>query len=257
MPDTATTRYSVVIPARYGSTRLPGKALADIGGRPLIEWVWRSAVRSRADEVVIATDDSRIQSACAGFGADVCMTRSDHASGTERVAEVVRQRDWPSDHIVVNLQGDEPDTAAENLDAVAQCLAASPLAVMSTLSVPLDDAEWYHDPNCVKVVADTSGYALYFSRAPIPGQPGAAAGAVPNGAARHLGIYAFRAAFLARFSELSVSPLEQVESLEQLRVLWHGERIAVATAPRVPGPGVDTPRDLERARRVLAPPADE
>lgn len=254
MSDTYSTDYTIVIPARFGSKRLPGKALADIGGHPLIEWVWRSAQRSTARDVVVATDDQRIANACEAFGADVCMTRVDHSSGTDRVAEVARRRGWDADTIVVNLQGDEPDTASENLDAVASCLARSEVAVMATLSVPLDDVGLFNDPNCVKVVADRTGQALYFSRAAIPAQFKGAGETVLQGAERHVGIYAYRAAFLARYADLEPSPLEQLESLEQLRVLWHGERIVVTRAPKPPGPGVDTPEDLERARQILLPP---
>lgn len=252
MSDLITPRYSVVIPARFGSTRLPGKALADIAGRPLIEWVWRAASQSCAEAVVVATDDDRIAAACADFGADVCMTRPDHKSGTDRVAEVVLTRDWDPASVVVNLQGDEPDTAAANLDAVARCLADSPAAVMATLSVPLTDASLFHDPNCVKLVTDRLGYALYFSRAAIPAVAGSASGALASGAARHVGIYAFRAEFLARYADLAPSPLESLESLEQLRVLWHGERIAVSEAPEPPGPGIDTPDDLARVRDAFS-----
>ena len=252
MRDTETPDYRIVIPARYGSTRLPGKALADIGGRPLIEWVWRSARKSAAQSIVIATDDERIADACFAFGADVCMTRSDHVSGTDRIAEVAATRAWLGEDIVVNLQGDEPDTASVNLDAVAACLAHSRDAVMATLSVPLDSETLYRDPNCVKVVTERLGHALYFSRAPIPAEFKPGATGLPACAARHIGIYAYRAAFLTRYSELSPAPLEATESLEQLRVLWHGERIAVTHAPVPPGPGVDTPEDLERARQILS-----
>ncbi len=253
-PDTTqqTPPYVVVIPSRYDSTRLPGKALANIGGRPLIEWVWRCAELSGAQRVIVATDDDRIATACSGFGASVCMTRRDHHSGTDRLAEVAQHEAWADQTVVVNLQGDEPDTAPENLDAVAQCLVDHPDAAMATLSVPLTDEREFQDPNCVKVVTDKNGYALYFSRAAIPSSREPMLPNPPAIASRHIGLYAYRAGFLARYAQLSAAPLESIESLEQLRVLWHGERIAVATAPQRPGPGVDTPDDLERVRRDFA-----
>ncbi len=251
MSESSAPAYRVVIPARFGSTRLPGKALADIAGKPLIEWVWRSASRSAAQQIVVATDDDRIARACESVGADVCLTRSDHQSGTDRIAEVVETKAWPDDTVVVNLQGDEPDTAPENLDAVARCLVAHPEAVMATLSVPLRDPEEFVDPACVKVVSDRKGYALYFSRASVPFVQHGDGHCVPDCAARHLGIYAYRAGFLRQYATLVPAPIESIESLEQLRVMWHGERIAVAEAPTRPGPGVDTPADLERVRQAF------
>jgi len=249
--------FRVVIPARYASTRLPGKPLADIGGRPMLAHVWQRAVESGAEQIVVATDDARIEAAARGFGAEVCLTRPDHQSGTDRIAEVAARHRWPDDAIVVNLQGDEPTLPPGLLRQVAAALTAHPDAAIATLAVPIAQRAELFDPNVVKVVADHAGYALYFSRAPIPWHrdsfPGGE-GALPAGVAywRHLGIYAYRAGFLARFVGWPPAPVEQCEALEQLRALWQGERIHVSLAREQPGAGVDTPEDLERVRRVLA-----
>ncbi|MCU0970697.1 MAG: 3-deoxy-manno-octulosonate cytidylyltransferase [Gammaproteobacteria bacterium] len=249
--------FKVVIPSRYASTRLPAKPLADIGGRPMIRHVWERGVRSGADEVVIACDDERIAEAARGFGAVVCLTSPQHRSGTDRITEVADVLGWTDDTLVVNLQGDEPTMPPQLLHQVADALAAHPDASVATLSVPLAERAALFDPNTVKVVTDCSGYALYFSRAPVPwhrdsfGQAGVALPPdVPF--ARHLGIYAYRCGFLRRFVSWPPAPLESCESLEQLRVLWQGERIYVETACAAPGTGVDTPEDLERVRRELA-----
>ena len=248
--------FRVVIPARYASTRLPGKPLADIGGRPMIEHVWRRARESGAEQVVIATDDVRIEEAARGFGADVCLTRPDHQSGTDRIAEVAERRAWPDATIVVNLQGDEPSMPAGLLRQVAGILASHPGAAIATLAVAIRNRGDLFDPNVVKVVADRHGHALYFSRAPIPWHrasfPGRE-GELPAGPAfwRHLGIYAYRAGFLRRFVGFTPAAVEECEALEQLRALWEGERIQVALASAAPGAGVDTPEDLERVRRLL------
>jgi 3-deoxy-manno-octulosonate cytidylyltransferase (CMP-KDO synthetase) len=243
------TSFRVAIPARYASTRFPGKPLTPIAGRPMLEHVWRRACEAGAEEVVVATDDDRIAAAADGFGATVCMTRSDHASGTDRLAEVAQARGWPDDAIVVNLQGDEPLMPPVVLRQVAEDLAAFPDAALATLSVPIADADADErdEPNVVKVVTDRAGYALYFSRAPIP-YPRMPAAAPAH---RHLGIYAYRAGFLRRFSGLEPAPIERAEQLEQLRALWHGHRIHVTEAAAVPAAGVDAPGDVARVEAAL------
>jgi 3-deoxy-manno-octulosonate cytidylyltransferase (CMP-KDO synthetase) len=252
------TVFRVVIPARYASTRLPGKPLADIGGRPMIEHVWHRAIESGADEVVVATDDVRVEEAARGFGAEVCVTRADHQSGTDRIAEVADRYAWPEASIVVNLQGDEPAMPPGLLRQVARALTAHPGAAIATLAVPIRDRNELFDPNAVKIVADRHGYALYFSRAPVPWHRGSfpsREGELPPGVPywRHLGIYAYRVGFLRRFVTWSPVGIEEAEALEQLRALWQGERIHVGLATEMPAAGVDTPEDLERVRRALAP----
>ena len=250
--------FQVVIPARYASQRLPGKPLRDICGKPMIQHVHERATESGAADVVIATDDRRIEEAAKAFGASVCMTSSEHASGTDRIAEVARTLGWRDDTVVVNLQGDEPLMPPELLSQVAETLVAHDRASMATLAVGLDATEQLFDPNTVKVVVDRDGYALYFSRATIPWKRDTFdANAEPrpgwlDGIRRHLGIYAYRAAFLNGYAELSQAPIERMESLEQLRVLWHGERIAVADARVAPPAGVDTEQDLERVIAALS-----
>lgn len=246
--------FKVVIPARYGSTRLPGKPLLEIGGKPMIEHVHQRATESGAAQVVVATDDTRIADCVEGFGGEVCLTDAAHRSGTDRIAQVVKQYAWGTDEIVVNLQGDEPDMPPELLRQVAVDMDRHPDAVMTTLSANLDDGAQLFDPNVVKLVTDAKGYALYFSRAPIPWNRDAFADRANlptsvQGYSRHIGLYAYRAGFLARYIQWQPAPLELVESLEQLRVLWHGERIHVSAAGVVPGQGVDTPQDLERLNR--------
>jgi 3-deoxy-manno-octulosonate cytidylyltransferase (CMP-KDO synthetase) len=251
-------RFNVVIPARYASQRLPGKPLCDIAGKPMIRHVHERACESGAADVVIATDDERIAATARGFGARVCMTSPDHASGTDRIAEAVAQLGWHDDTLVVNLQGDEPLLPSALLVAVARTLEAHPGADLATLAVRLDDAEQLFDPNVVKVVCDRDGYALYFSRATIPWKRDLfVSGENPgrdwiDGLHRHLGIYAYRAGFLAHYAELPASPLERMEALEQLRVLWNGGRIAVGLADEAPPAGVDTADDLQRVARALA-----
>ncbi|HTY99523.1 MAG TPA: 3-deoxy-manno-octulosonate cytidylyltransferase [Rhodocyclaceae bacterium] len=249
--------FRVVIPARYGSTRLPGKPLLDIAGKPMVVRVVEAARRSGAAEVWVATDDGRVRDAVAAAGYSVCMTRADHASGTDRLAEVAGVRGWGDDDIVVNLQGDEPLVDPALIDGVAAALAADPQAAMATAAYRLRSAADFFNPNVVKVVCDAAGRALYFSRAPIPWARDAfAAGrdALPPdlGALHHIGIYAYRAGFLRRYAELPPAPLEAVECLEQLRVLWHGHVIRVTVAEQAPEAGVDTAEDLERVRRRLA-----
>lgn len=241
------TSFRVAIPARYASTRFPGKPLTRIAGRPMLEHVWLRACEAGAEEVVVATDDDRIATAADGFGATVCMTRADHPSGTDRLAEVARARRWPDDAIVVNLQGDEPLMPPVVLRQVAEDLATFADAALATLAVPLGNAGERDEPNIVKVVTDRAGYALYFSRAPIPYPR------TPNAAEahRHLGIYAYRAGFLRRFSGLEPAPIERAEQLEQLRALWHGHRIHVTAAAAIPAAGVDDPGDVARVESAL------
>ena len=238
-------RYRIVIPARYASQRLPGKPLLEIGGKAMIEWVYRAALAADADEVVVATDDRRIEDAVAAFGGDCCMTSASHESGTDRIVEVAAARGWPDDAIVVNLQGDEPLMPPQNLRQVAANLAASDCD-MATLHKAVD-SEQARDPNLVKLVHDERGRALYFSRAPIPYDRDQA-GIEYNG---HIGIYAYRVGFLKTFAGLEPSRLERIESLEQLRALSHGYRIHSAAAPAPPGPGVDTEEDLARVEQLM------
>lgn len=248
--------YSIVIPARYASTRLPGKALVDIAGKPMIQWVYEQACKSDAEQVVIATDDERIVDVARGFGAQACMTRVDHESGTDRIEETAAQLGLPDDAIIVNVQGDEPLVPPEIIDQVAVNLANNPTAGIATLGVPLNDAEEFIDPNAVKAVADRKGFALYFSRAPIPWprdemQGQQAALPVQAGAMRHLGIYAYRVGFLKDFVSWPPGALEQTEKLEQLRAMENGVRIHIEPALIAPPAGIDTPEDLERVRAIL------
>jgi len=242
-----------VIPARLASTRLPRKPLADIGGAPMVVRVAQRAARSSAARVVVAADDASIVEACRAHGVQALLTRSDHASGSDRLAEAVGQLALPDAACVVNVQGDEPLIAPAAIDACAALLAARADCVMATVAHPIDDPAEFANPNVVKVVLDAQQRALYFSRAPVPWWRDGG-GALPPSPAplRHVGIYAYRAGFLRRFPALPPAPLERTESLEQLRVLWHGERIAVHVTDERPGPGVDTPEDLERARALWA-----
>lgn len=250
----AVPAFVVAIPARYGSTRLPGKALLPLAGEPMIVHVARRARAAGAAEVVVATDDARIEAALAGSGVRVAMTRADHASGSDRLAECADLCGWPDEAIVVNLQGDEPLAPASGIRAVAAALAEDE-APMATLATPLHEVAELFDPNCVKLVRAASGRALYFSRAPLPWPRDAFQGdrsVLPDGPfLRHIGIYAYRAGFLRRFAGLPRTPLEGLESLEQLRALEHGYAIAVRIAPEPFPPGVDTAEDLARARRLL------
>ncbi len=246
-----TPEFVVAIPARYASTRLPGKPLALIHGEPMVLHVARRALDAGASEVWVATDDARIAQAVAGLdGIHVAMTDPNHASGTDRLAECARQAGWAEEVIVVNLQGDEPFAPAEGIRAVATALADSG-APMSTLATPVEDAPTLFDPNVVKLVRNVNGDALYFSRAPIPWhRDGFAASreVLPAGNwLRHIGIYGYRAGFLQQFASMPAGTLEQIESLEQLRVLEAGFRIAVALSPAPFPPGIDTPEDLVRA----------
>ena len=253
------TGFRVVIPARYASQRLPGKPLLDIAGKPMIQHVFERASESGADEVVIATDDARIREVAERFDAPVCMTAVDHNSGTDRIAEVVQKLGWPDDAVVVNLQGDEPLMPPALLSQVAGTLGSHDRAEMATLAVPLSHTGQLFDTNTVKVVTDGDGYALYFSRASIPWKRDLFDGdSTPqadwlDGIYRHLGIYAYRAGFLRGYAGLPVSPIERMESLEQLRVLWNGGRIAVDVAVEAPPAGVDTAEDLSRVVVALGP----
>jgi len=245
---------TILIPARLASTRLPGKPLADLGGLPMIVRVAQRCATAGAKDVVVATDAPEVVAACAAHGVRVVLTRADHATGSDRLAEACELLGLDGEDIVVNVQGDEPLIDVALIDACAQGLVQQPDCVMSTAAHAIDSVEEFVNPNVVKVVCDAAGRALYFSRAPLPWwRDGNVAGitALPTTPAplRHIGIYGYRAGFLRRFPTLSASPIEQVESLEQLRVLWHGERIAVHVSDTRPGPGVDTPEDLERVRR--------
>lgn len=248
--------FKVVIPARYASSRLPGKPLRMLAGAPMVEHVYRRACESGAEQVVIATDDARIEAAARGFGAAVEMTRPEHSSGTDRLAEVIERLGWPDDAIVVNLQGDEPLMPPALVRQVAVNLAAQPQAAIATLCTPITEAAEFFDPNAVKVVSDATGFALYFSRAPIPWSRDAFAVSreqLPAGVAhrRHLGLYAYRASFLRAWRTLAPAPLEGIEMLEQLRALWNGYRIHVADAVAQPGPGVDVEADALRVEQAL------
>jgi 3-deoxy-manno-octulosonate cytidylyltransferase (CMP-KDO synthetase) len=249
-----TTRFHVLIPARLASTRLPDKPLADIAGLPMVVRVARRMAAAQAASVVVAADSPRIAQACAQHQVQCVLTRTDHASGSDRLAEACEALGLEGNDIVVNVQGDEPLLEPELVREVAALLAMKPDCVMSTLAHPLAQAADFANPNIVKVVLDAQHRALYFSRASIPcwrdGQsPATAASTLP--ALRHVGLYAYRAGFLRQFPKLSSPPLEQVEALEQLRVLWHGHRIAVHVSPTASGIGVDTPEDLARVREII------
>ena len=243
--------FVVVIPARYASSRLPGKPLADIGGKSMIQRVWQQAVLSGASRVVVATDDARVEAAAQAFGAEVVMTSAAHNSGTERLAEVVERLGLTAEQVVVNVQGDEPFIPPAIIAQVALNLAGQHKARMATLAVPLAHQDDVINPNVVKVVCDQAGYALYFSRATVPfDRDGTFTAEFSRIYRRHIGIYAYRAGFIRDYVSWPVSELEQIECLEQLRVLWQGEAIHVDTALEVPALGVDTPADLEKARAV-------
>lgn len=238
--------FKIVIPARYGASRLPGKPLRELAGKPLVEWVWHCAARAEPEQLLVATDDERIREACEAFGAEVVMTAADHPSGTDRLAEVAALQGWPDDAVVVNLQGDEPLTPVANIERLVEACRAHPEAAIATLCEPLEQGD-YANPNAVKLVRDKRGFALYFSRASIPfARDGGAPAAL-----RHIGLYAYRGGFLRRFRAFEVSPLEEVERLEQLRAMWHGERIFAADAAEPMGPGIDTPEDLARVGALL------
>ncbi len=249
--------FSVYIPARYGSSRLPGKPLLTIAGKPMLQHVFERARESGAARIVVATDDERIRAAAAAFGATVCLTSPDHASGTDRIAEAAARLGEDDDAVIVNVQGDEPFMPPQAIVQVAALLAGD--VPMATLCVPIATREELLDPNVVKVVRDDSGHASYFSRAPIPfpraGFDDAFTGGLLSARKtwfRHLGLYAYRAGFLRRLCRWPVCDSERIEALEQLRVLHHGFRIAIAVATDPAGPGVDTPSDLARYRQLTA-----
>jgi 3-deoxy-manno-octulosonate cytidylyltransferase (CMP-KDO synthetase) len=248
--------FTILVPARLASTRLPGKPLADIGGLPMIVRVAQNAARSKALQVVVAADDASIVEACAAHGVVAILTGSHHATGSDRLAEACELLGLDGTDLVVNVQGDEPLLDPALIDSCAALLAKHPECVMSTAAHAIDSADEFDNPNVVKVVLDAAGRAIYFSRAPIPWpRDGRTANqnAMPAPAPlRHIGLYAYQAGFLRRFPKLAASPLEQAEALEQLRVLWHGERIAVYVSDSRPGPGVDTPEDLTRVRALFA-----
>ncbi|MEB6335054.1 3-deoxy-manno-octulosonate cytidylyltransferase [Serratia rhizosphaerae] len=245
--------FIAIIPARYASTRLPGKPLADIHGKPMVVHVMERARESGAERVIVATDHPDVARAVEAAGGEVCMTREDHESGTERLAEVIEHYGFADDQIIVNVQGDEPLVPPVIIRQVAENLAASS-AGMATLAAPIETAEEAFNPNAVKVVMDAEGYALYFSRATIPWDRERFAqskSAIGDNLLRHLGIYAYRAGFVRRYVSWAPSPLEKIELLEQLRVLWYGEKIHVAVAKAIPSVGVDTAEDLLRVRDSL------
>lgn len=247
------TGFVVLIPARLSSSRLPGKALADIHGKPMVVRVAEQAAKSRAVRVVVATDHADIQTACQTHGIDVVMTADTHESGSTRLAEAVKKLNLPQHLIVVNVQGDEPLIDPELINRTAEVLVENNVQ-MATAAHRIHDFEEFMNPNAVKVVLDKHRNALYFSRAPMPYPRDAmlkGAKDVPETALRHIGIYAYRAGFLQRYAEMDVSPLETVESLEQLRVLWHGFPIAVEIAAQAPAAGVDTQEDLDRVLAVF------
>jgi 3-deoxy-manno-octulosonate cytidylyltransferase (CMP-KDO synthetase) len=249
--------FHVVIPARFAASRLPGKPLLIIGDRPLIQWVWQCARASGAASVIVAADDVRIFDSARGFGADCHMTSGQHASGTDRVAEVVRARGFAVDDIVVNLQGDEPMMPATVVNEVAEVLNTLPQMDIATAVAPIQSLAEFLDPGCVKALRARDGQALYFSRAPVPWPREAVTAGRPTrfaGAWRHIGIYAYRVRSLLQFAAWPPTPLEQTESLEQLRALEYGMRIHLATLSEAPPAGVDTPDDLERVRACLAAP---
>jgi len=248
-------RFHAVIPARYASSRLPGKPLADIAGKPMVVHVVERALEAGAESVLVATDDARICSVVESHGHAVVMTSADHPSGTDRLAEVVDIQGWDDETIVVNVQGDEPLILPRMIRGCALELTLKSDAAIATLAHGILDEDDFRNPNVVKVVTDAQGYALYFSRAPIPWPRDAYARneGLPEAMMplRHLGLYAYRASFLRAYSSLAPAPLERLEMLEQLRALWHGYRIAVAISAELPRPGVDTAEDLERVRALF------
>jgi len=246
--------FIVVIPARFESTRLPGKVLADIHGKPMIQWVVEQAQLSGAQQVIVATDNEQVATVVEGFGAQVCRTKATHQSGTERLAEVMQKYGFDDQQIIVNVQGDEPFIPPENIRQVAANLANQHIANMATLAININSVTEVLNPNAVKVVCDRQGYALYFSRACVPYDRNRFLNndnitEIADCYLRHVGIYAYRAGFIKHYVSWPTSELEHIEALEQLRVLWHGEKIHVAVArTHVPVEGVDTPADLAKAR---------
>jgi len=248
--------FKVVIPARYASSRLPAKPLLDIAGKPMVIHVVERALESGADQVIVATDHEEIDAVVKQYGHEVVMTRASHVSGTDRIAEVALVQDWTDDVIVVNVQGDEPLIAPALIQEVASNLAQHPDAAIATACHAIHDKASMLNPNVVKVVMDVHGYAMYFSRAPIPYARDAFAAdldfPINMPAYRHIGIYAYRVGFLKAYSGLKPAAIEQLESLEQLRALWHGYKISVAVSDNAPAAGVDTQEDLELVRSILS-----
>ena len=245
--------YNIVIPARYASSRFPGKPLIEINGKSMLEHVYRVATKSDASKVVIATDDQRIIDTASQFCDHVLMTSDQHQSGTDRLAEVCDIMQWQESDIVVNLQGDEPLTPPELLHQVAENLHKYPDASIATLTTPIADKSDINDPNIVKLVSDINGYALYFSRAMIPFQRDIEDDVDYNKHyQRHLGIYAYRVSFLNAYSQMPQCELETIEKLEQLRAMYHGHKIHTQQAVKLPGPGIDTPEDLQKVNALLA-----
>ncbi|SFM90256.1 3-deoxy-manno-octulosonate cytidylyltransferase (CMP-KDO synthetase) [Izhakiella capsodis] len=245
--------FVVIIPARMASTRLPGKPLVDIHGKPMLVHVMERAQEAGAGRVIVATDHPDVASVITAAGGEICMTRADHHSGTERIAEVVERYNFSDDTIVVNVQGDEPQIPPVIIHQVAENLRRCDVG-MATLAVPIEHAEEAFNPNAVKVVRDAQGVALYFSRAAIPWERerfSKSQASIGDYFLRHIGIYAYRAGFIRRYISWAPSPLEQIELLEQLRVLWYGEKIHVDVAREIPGVGVDTPEDLQRVRAAM------
>lgn len=249
-------KFKVVIPARYASSRLPAKPLLDIAGKPMVLRVAEQAIRSGAEQVIVATDHQEIFDVVTRSGFQAVMTREDHLSGTDRIAEVAAHFNWPGDEIVVNVQGDEPLIEPTLIREVAENLNAHAEASIATVCHAIHDKETMLNPNVVKVVMDANGYAMYFSRAPIPFARDAFAQnlALPANILvyRHVGIYAYRAKFLSDYAQLAPAQIEQYEALEQLRALWHGYKISVAITQQAPAPGVDTQQDLEIVRKLFA-----
>ncbi|WP_373018753.1 3-deoxy-manno-octulosonate cytidylyltransferase [Thiomicrorhabdus sp.] len=248
--------FTVIIPARFESSRLPGKPLMEIEGKPMIEWTWLQAKKSGANRVIIATESRDVQHICESFGAEVCLTADHHQSGTERIAEVIEIADIQGDEVIVNVQGDEPMLPPELIHQVADGLLAHPEISMATLCEPIEDVETVFDPNAVKVSRDVANRAINFSRAPLPWSRDTFSQTIktlPDNLAykRHIGLYAYRAGFVKQYVSWPECALEQVEKLEQLRVLWHGEKILVLDAFCDAGVGVDTEADLQRVRLLM------
>lgn len=246
------TDFHIVIPARYASSRFPGKPLQEINGKTMLQHVHQIAEKSTAKSIVIATDDQRIFDIAKTFCDQVLMTSDQHQSGTDRLAEVCKIKKWAEHEVVVNLQGDEPLTPPELLEQVASNIHNNSQASIATLSTPITDDADFHDANIVKVVSDINGYALYFSRASIPFQRDVENIDTSNIYQRHLGIYAYRVGFLNAYSDMPQCDLETLEKLEQLRAMYHGHKIHIQQAVKLPGPGIDTPEDLQKIHTILA-----
>ena len=249
--------YKIVIPARYGSSRLPGKPLIELAGKPMIQHVYERAQATGVSDIVIATDDQRIFDVAQGFGAHVVMTSVDHENGTERIAEVAQQLGWSSDDVIVNVQGDEPLIPRDLIELTAKGLLNHPQAGMSSLCTPIGSAEDAFDPNAVKVVLDNTGFAMYFSRAPIPWdrdlyKTGQKVMTQVSPVYRHIGMYGYRVSFLQQYASMEMTPIEQAECLEQLRALCYGVKIHMGIIDQPPGHGVDTPEDVARVEAQLA-----